>query len=105
MIIPRFLGFGGIKMAEQSWYNSIFFGNIGYGVGIAIFLLGFGYAIRGCKGPSFCDVEIAKARAGYVLQEKDLNNNGLVEKFYQIDGKKAFVAIDGKDLEKKLENN
>ncbi len=41
----------------------------------------------------------AKIEREYVLQEMDLNDDGLPEKFYEIGGKKAFISIDGKSIE------
>ena len=35
---------------------------------------------------------------GY-LREKDLNNNGLPERYVEIEGVKYFLMIDGKDIE------
>lgn len=33
------------------------------------------------------------------IQSKDLNNNGIPEVFYEIEGKKYFLSIDGKSIE------
>ena len=39
----------------------------------------------------------------YKWAEKDLNGDGIKEKFYNIDGEKYFYEIDGKNLEDKFE--
>jgi hypothetical protein len=39
----------------------------------------------------------------YAQQERDLNGNGVLEKFYEIEGRKDFVEIDGKRLEDSLQ--
>jgi hypothetical protein len=41
-------------------------------------------------------------RVVYEEQPRDLNNNGLDEKFVEINGKKYFSVIDGETLEEKL---
>ncbi|MBU2638664.1 MAG: hypothetical protein KJ955_06835 [Nanoarchaeota archaeon] len=41
-------------------------------------------------------VEQAKIVASQSLHTGDLNNNGLVDRFYLIDGKPAVVELDGK---------
>lgn len=46
--------------------------------------------------------EKPKIENSYVLQEKDLNGNNIPEKFYEIDGKKVFLEVDGESLEGKL---
>ncbi len=43
--------------------------------------------------------EAAKAQPQYELQVRDLNGNGIPEKFYEVNGKKVFVEIDGKSVE------
>ena len=83
----------------QKWYNSKFSACVGEGIGIGAVILSLAFGIRNCKGPTRNDVEMKKARVRYVLQEKDLNNNGQIEKFYEINGQKYFSVIDGKNLE------
>lgn len=41
-------------------------------------------------------VEQARIEASQSLHTGDLNNNGLVDRFYLIDGKAAVVELDGK---------
>ena len=48
------------------------------------------------------ELEKTKVENGYVLQQRDLNNNGAPEGFYEIDGMKFFLTIDGKNLEDAL---
>ncbi len=46
--------------------------------------------------------EKERAKYGYVLQRKDLNNNGIPEVYYEILGRKYFNEIDGKSVESLL---
>lgn len=48
------------------------------------------------------ELEKSLAAKGYVLQKKDLNANGKPELFYEINGKKCFVEVDGKSIEDTL---
>ena len=48
------------------------------------------------------ELETAKVEKGYILQERDLNNNALPELFYEIDGKKVFLSVDCKSIEDTL---
>lgn len=48
------------------------------------------------------EVEKERIKSGYVLQKKDLNNNGIPELYYEIGGKKYFTEIDGKNVESLL---
>jgi len=48
------------------------------------------------------EVEKEKAKYGYILQKKDLNNNGIPEIYYEIGGKKYVTEIDGKSIESLL---
>ena len=89
----------------EKWNNSA----IGYGLGWGAVGLGCGAVILSTtigisklKGPTENDIEMARAMAGYTLQEKDINRNGQVEKFYEINGQKYFSVIDGKDIENSL---
>ena len=58
--------------------------------------------IDGRKKVAGIGLEKAKVEREYVLQERDLNNNGSPERFYEIDGKRVFLSIDGKNLEDTL---
>lgn len=51
------------------------------------------------------ELEKAKSQRGYVFKKKDLNDNGSPEKFYEINGEKYFLEIDGENLEAKLGGN
>jgi len=44
------------------------------------------------------ELEKAKVENGYILKEQDLNSNGINEKYFQVNGKKYFLEIDGKNL-------
>ena len=77
---------------------------IGIGVGALIAGVGMAIAVGVVYTGNRADVvqaELGNARVerGYVLQERDLNNNGLPERFYLVDGNKYFLEIDGKNLE------
>ncbi len=48
------------------------------------------------------EIEIAKARPQYELIVQNLNGNGVPEKFYEVNGRKFFLEIDGKNLEDTL---
>lgn len=75
------------------------------GAGIGALIAGVGVAIAvgvyssGRENIAEMQLEKARVERGYVLQERDLNNNGLPERFYQVDGKKYFLEIDGENLE------
>jgi len=90
-------------MTNEKWYNSHFFTYLGTGLGIAAICVGIGSGIRTCEGPSANQVEIEKARAKQVLQQTDLNGNGITDKFYVIDGKIAVVELDGKPVSNSLD--
>ncbi|MCH7568867.1 MAG: hypothetical protein IIA87_05595 [Nanoarchaeota archaeon] len=44
------------------------------------------------------EVEKSRAERGYVLQERDLNGNGVPERFFEIEGIRYFLEIDGENL-------
>ena len=46
--------------------------------------------------------EAFRAQPQYELVVQDLNGNGTPEKFYEVNGKKFFLEIDGKNLEDTL---
>ncbi len=60
--------------------------------------VGFVYYLSNKK--DIAEIELKKTRIerGYVIQERDLNGNGISEKFYTLDGKIAVVELDGKSL-------
>jgi hypothetical protein len=80
------------------------------GIGIGALMAGIGVAIAlgvsGSSRESIAQAQLEKARVerGYVLQERDLNGNGLPERFFEIEGRKYFLAIDGKNLEDTLKH-
>ncbi len=49
------------------------------------------------------ELEMLKARPQHELIVQDLNGDGNPERFYEINGKKFFLEIDGKNLEDNLE--
>jgi hypothetical protein len=88
-------------MADK-WYNSEIAEKAG--VGLIILALGMGGAsfLRGCGEScrSLAEGDAIEKRAinGPRLQEADLNGNGIVDKFYVIDGKISVVELDGKPV-------
>jgi len=80
------------------------------GTGIAaisaciISVIGLGYYFDYKIDLAKIDLEKAKIERGITLQERDLNGNGIPEKFYEIDGKRYFLEIDGKNIEDTLKN-
>ena len=73
----------------------------GISIGIGAILVSSAY--RGGKaGVARLELEKAKVERGYVPQERDLNENGLLERFYEVNGEKYFLEIDGKNLEETL---
>lgn len=83
-----------------SGYSGWTFGVIMLGI---LGMAGFGTYTYSRKELSELELEKARAEKGYVIQERDLNGNGLSERFYEIDGKKSFLSIDGKNLEDSLQ--
>lgn len=73
---------------------------------VGLFAVGAGsflyYPLRGQSAA--ISLEKARIEKGYIYREQDLNNNGVPEKFYEIDGRKYFLEIDGQRLEDKLKN-
>ena len=65
-------------------------------LGMYVLMYAFGAYVVDKKAEAA--VEIAKAQQ-QELYIQDLNRNGLPEKFYEINGKKYFLEIDGKNLE------
>ena len=45
-------------------------------------------------------VEKERIRKGYVIQERNVIGNLTPEKFYEISGKRFYIEIDGKPVEK-----
>ena len=106
-INPQFLDplfkIGGIQkmtIDENKWFNSAL--AQGVSIGAVILAIGFGgsAAMKGCG--SFIQSSPAQLKAKseyqYKLQEADLNDNGIPDKFYTIDGKIALVELDGKPV-------
>jgi len=89
-------------MSRNKGYNSQLASNIRNVITVAVVFISIGYGIRGLIDPSSNDIEIERARSGYILQERDLSRDGNNEIFYEIDGKKYFSTIDGKNLEDSL---
>ena len=55
------------------------------------------------KGVEGIKDEVKAQRPVYYMDQRDLNGNGIPEIFYEIDGEKYFLSIDGKILERDLE--
>ena len=74
----------------DNYMNKYFNGLLG-----VLCIVGLGYALltSGHKKP-VKNREIIKS---YQWAEKDLNGDGIKEKFYNIDGEKYFYEIDGKN--------
>ncbi len=45
------------------------------------------------------EVQKAKIQAGLELKVGDYNGNNILDKFYEIEGKKVPVEVDGRDVE------
>ena len=82
----------------MEWYKSDAAEMLAFGILIATVVLGGtgGYWIY--KKAKAIDT----AKQEFVLQERDLNSNKLTEQFYEINGKKCFLKIDGRNLESTL---
>jgi len=66
-----------------------------------ICLVGIGYT---CLTSGFKELKKNRDKIkNYEWVEKDLNRNGINEKYYFIDGERFFYEIDGKKLEDKFE--
>ena len=89
-------------MADK-WYNSQFASYLGEGLAIAALCLGIGYGVRGCHSPTQTEVDLERAKAKQVIQQADINNNGVLDKFYVVDGKIAVVELDGKPVASSLD--
>lgn len=50
------------------------------------------------------ETEKIRVEKGYLLCREDLNQNGIPEEFYEINGERVFLSIDGKPLDKSLES-
>ena len=96
------LCFSKTTMADK-WYNSQTASYISQGLAIATIFLGFGYGVKGCQGTTQLDVDLEKAKANHIIQKADINNNGIIDKFYVIDKNIAAVELDGKSVCSSLE--
>ncbi len=47
----------------------------------------------------YANTERANTERRSVIYERDLNGNETPERFYEIDGKKVFLSVDGRDVE------
>lgn len=68
----------------------------------AMTLFGVSKYLDSRKNIAQTELERARVEKGYVLQERDLNSNGVPERFYEIEGKKAFLSVDGRGVEDNL---
>jgi len=90
-------------MASEKWYNSRFFSQLGEGVSIAAICVGLGIGFSQCSkgcGPTANEVEIEKAKAQPRIELKvgDYNGNQILDKYYEINGVKVPVEVDGKPV-------
>ena len=82
------------KMTDK-WYNSV----LAKGIAVAGVAIAVGFGLKTCWQS---DVELERAKQGYMTQRQDLNDNGKPEEFVEVGGKRFFSVIDGKDLAKSL---
>ncbi len=84
---------------KENWHNYLTLGAM-FGALIAL----YGVAYNACGPPAArrAESEAMKPDLRYELITKNLNCNGKPEKFYEINGKKYFLEIDGKNLESRL---
>ena len=83
-------------------------GNVAQAVPIAAIALAIAWGVVTYqKNHEAYLLEQSRIAAGYqrpVLQVADLNNNGVMDKFYVVDGKVAVVELDGKPVAGTIEN-
>lgn len=86
-------------MADK-WYDSdsIRYLGIGLAVGAASLVFGLGFYVG-------LNYSSNKNQTQPVIQEADINGNGISDKFYIIDGKIAVTELDGKSISQSLERN
>lgn len=58
-----------------------------------------GVYMEGKEDVARLDLEKAVLERGYSVQERDLNRDGPPERVFEVDGKKYFLAVDGKNVE------
>lgn len=64
----------------------------------AVAIIGLGIYRASRENIEQLQLEKARTEKGYILQVRDLNGNGLPERFFEVDGKKYFLAVDGTNL-------
>jgi len=79
----------------ELWYNSTFGKYIGLSILTGVIM---GSCSLSIKHKFQENIEMIKAKQAYWIQQADLNNNGIPEKFYTIDDKVAVVELDGKPV-------
>lgn len=93
---------------DNRWYHSSF----GFGLGLGLAALGIGLGFGGCTYLS--DRYLSNRSTPKIIivnhphskvQQKDFNNNGVLETYHEIDGVKYFSEIDGKSLESNLDQD
>ena len=80
-------------MADK-WYDSKFGQFLGIGLALGGGYIGLSF---------FLKENFNKSQTRYLIQEADINENGIHDKFYVIDGKNAVIELDGKSLSSSLE--
>ncbi|MEK6843803.1 MAG: hypothetical protein AABX83_00065 [Nanoarchaeota archaeon] len=80
-------------MADK-WYDSKFGQFLGIGLALGSAYFGLGFMLK---------TNLDRRQTKYIIQEADINENGISDKFYLIDGKRAVVELDGKPLSGLLE--
>ena len=70
-------------------------------IGAALFVGPICYFVGVCHGASLeePDETTSIIQAESVLQQHDLNGNGIPEQFYEIDGRRVYLSIDGECLD------
>jgi hypothetical protein len=89
----------------EKWYTSVFATHLGQGIGIGAIILCSAFGLHLCDSPNSRDIELERVKNQkqiYILHEKDLNGNQSSEIYLELEGKKYFSDIDGKNLEATL---
>ena len=85
-----------IILMTDKWYHSEFARYLGIGLGIGVGFLGLSIGMN-YNGTT------EKVETVPVLQEADINGDGVPDKFYVIGGKISVIELDGKSISKSLE--
>ena len=77
-------------MADK-WYDSRFAQYLGIGLFLGSAYFGLSFVLPN------------NVQTKYIIQEADINENGISDKFYLIGGKTAVIELDGKPFSRSLE--